>query len=94
MSAPAWSTNRPPRRSSISTPPLRLPGQSVDERMSVLQTKIDDLLIAPLCFVVVAGYGWIQMVDGTSPPSRHSHHRGAHHHSVRMEKDLAVEVVD
>lgn len=60
MSAPAWSTNRPPRRSPISTPPLRLPGQSVDERMSLLQAKIDDLLIAPLCFVVVAGYGWIQ----------------------------------
>ena len=66
MSAPAWSTNRPPRRSPISTPPLRLPGQSVDERMSLLQAKIDDLLIAPLCFVVVAGYGWIQWWTGYS----------------------------
>ncbi len=64
MSDPAWDINRQPRGSPFKAPPLRLPGQSVDERISILHARIDDLLVIPLCFVVVAGYGWIQWWTG------------------------------
>ncbi len=57
MPAPAWDTTREHRRPSLVRPSLRLPGQSVDERMGILQSKIDDLLLTPLCFVVVAERG-------------------------------------
>jgi hypothetical protein len=37
-----------------------LPGQSVDEQISVLQDKIVEVFLAPFLFVAVSGYGWIQ----------------------------------
>ena len=60
MSIPAWDTNRSPRRSPFKTPPLRWPGQSLDERIGELQAQIDDLLVTPLCIVVVTVYVWVQ----------------------------------
>lgn len=60
LSNPAWKPDGKPLRSTLRTPPLRLPGQSVDERISVCYEKMDAILIAPFCFVVVALYGWIQ----------------------------------
>lgn len=53
-----WDTNRQLRRSLIKTPPLRLPGQSVDERISILQDKFTDLLILPSCLVVLGVLEW------------------------------------
>jgi len=41
-----------------------LPGQSVDEQISVLQAKIGELFLAPFLFVAVSGYGWIQWWTG------------------------------
>lgn len=58
MSASAWKTSRQLRRSQLKTPPLRLPGQSVDERISELRSKFDDHLILPLCFVALGMFEW------------------------------------
>lgn len=60
MSASPWKSNSQSRRPSFKTPPLRLPGQSIDERITSLQKHVDDYLVYGLCFLVVAGHEWIQ----------------------------------
>lgn len=39
-------------------PPLRLPGQPVDEGLIQLRDKVDDLLTLPLCLVALALFEW------------------------------------
>jgi len=41
-------------RSPLRIPPLRFPGQSVEEEINLLQFKIDELLVPSFCIVVVA----------------------------------------
>lgn len=60
MSVPAWKSDPQSRRSALETTPLRLPGQSIDERITSLRDYVDDYLGCALCFFVVAGYQWIQ----------------------------------
>jgi hypothetical protein len=64
MSDPAWNIDQQRHQPSFSVRPLRLPGQSVDEQINVLQAKIGELFLAPFLFVAVSGYGWIQWWTG------------------------------
>ena len=67
MSASAWNPSRQLRRSQFKTPPLRMPGQSVDEGMSDLRDKFNDLLALPLCLVVLAVFEWCRWSFAISP---------------------------
>ena len=67
MSASAWKTSRQLRRSPIKTPPLRVPGQSSDERISNLQNKFTDLVVPPLCLVVLAFFEWWHWMMAVPP---------------------------
>ncbi|BCA56484.1 hypothetical protein W02_36240 [Nitrospira sp. KM1] len=60
MSQPISNVLHQPRYASPAVQPLRLPGQSIDEQISRLKDEILDLLLIPLCLVVLAGYEWIQ----------------------------------
>ena len=60
MSASAWNTSRQPRRSQLKTPPLRLPGQSIDERMSELRDTFMQDSIISLFLILLAGLEWLR----------------------------------
>ena len=60
MSASAWNPSRQLRRSPIKTPPLRLPGQSSDERMSDLRDTFMQDLIVSLFLILLAGLEWVR----------------------------------
>lgn len=60
MSASAWKTSRQLRRSPIKTPPLRLPGQSSDERMSDLRDTFMQDSIVSLFLILLAGVEWVR----------------------------------
>lgn len=60
MSASAWNPSRQLRRSPFKTPPLRLPGQSVDERMSELRDIFMQDAIITLFLVLLAGLEWVR----------------------------------
>lgn len=64
MPDPAWDIDRRRQNSSFSVPPLRLPGQSVDEQIGLLQDKIGELFLTPFVLVVVSSFGWIQWWTG------------------------------
>lgn len=64
MSDPAWNIDRQRPQPSFQVPPLRLPGQSVDERINARQDKIGEVLLARFLFVGVSSYGWIQWWTG------------------------------
>ncbi len=68
MSASAWNSSRQLRRSPIKTPPLRLPGQSSDERIGDLQDKFGELLVIPLGLVLFALFEWLRWWMA-APPS-------------------------
>ncbi len=65
MSNPAWNVHRERPQASFKVPPLRVPGQSVDEQINALQDKIGEQFLAPFLFVAVSTYGWIQWWTGT-----------------------------
>ena len=67
MSAPVWETNQQLRRSPIVTPPLRLPGQSIDERICDLRDKFNELLVLPLCLVALAIVEWLHWLMAAPP---------------------------
>ncbi|MDH5669998.1 MAG: NERD domain-containing protein [Nitrospira sp.] len=46
---------------------LRLPGQSNDEHVRILQDTWTDVLVWPLIFCILAGVEWIQWWDSTPP---------------------------
>ncbi|OYT19434.1 MAG: hypothetical protein CCU26_11515 [Nitrospira sp. UW-LDO-01] len=59
MSVSAWNPNRQRRRSEFKTPPLRLPGQSMEKRISERQdTFMQDSLITVI-LIVIAGFEWL-----------------------------------
>lgn len=60
MSISAWNVKRKLRSSPIKTPPLRLPGQSIEERISELHSEWFDHLVLPLCLVALAMVAWWQ----------------------------------
>lgn len=60
MSVSAWKSDPQPRRSTFKTRPLRLPGQSTDDRITSLHEHVDDYLTYALCFLVIAWYQWFQ----------------------------------
>lgn len=60
MSASAWNSSRQLRRSQLKTPPLRLPGQSSDERMSDLQDTFMQDSIVSLLLILLAGLEWLR----------------------------------
>lgn len=64
MSDPAWNFDRQRQHPSFSVPPLRLPGQSVDERINLLQEKIGELFLTPFLLVAVSSLEWIQWWTG------------------------------
>ena len=64
MSNPAWNVHRERPQASFKVPPLRVPGQPVDEQINALQDKIGEQFLAPFLFVAVSTYGWIQWWTG------------------------------
>lgn len=60
MSVSAWNTNRQRRRSQFKTPPLRLPGQSTEERISELQDTFMQDSIITVVLMVIAGLEWLR----------------------------------
>ncbi|MEO5956239.1 MAG: nuclease-related domain-containing protein [Nitrospiraceae bacterium] len=60
MSVSAWSPTRALRRSPFKTPPLRLPGQSADERMSELRDIFMQDAIITLFLILLAGLEWVR----------------------------------
>ena len=68
MSVSAWNTNRQLRRSQLKTPPLRLPGHSLEGRISELRDEFSGLLIIPMCLFVLAVFEWSQWWIA-APPS-------------------------
>ena len=58
MPAPAWDTTREHRRPLFVHPLLRLPGQSMDERITHHQEKLADLVVPTFCLVVLAVFEW------------------------------------
>jgi hypothetical protein len=67
MSLSAWSSDGKSRRSVIKTPPLRVAGQSLDERISELQDEYGDLLILPFCLIVLALFEWWHWMTAVPP---------------------------
>jgi hypothetical protein len=66
MTDPAWNIDPHRPRSPFTAPPLRLPGQSVDECITVQRDKIGQIFLAPFLFVAISVYGWIQWWTGHS----------------------------
>lgn len=64
MSDIDWDHKQSARRSRLKETPLRLPGQSIDERIGFLQEKIVEHLIMAMCCIVAACFGWIQQWTG------------------------------
>jgi hypothetical protein len=60
MSVSPWKSDSQSYRHPFKTPPLRLPGQSIDERITSIQLYVDDYLTYALCFLVIAWYQWFQ----------------------------------
>lgn len=60
MSASAWNSSRQLRRSQFKTPPLRMPGQSVDEGMSDLRDTFMQDSIVSLFLILLAGLEWVR----------------------------------
>jgi len=60
MSVQAWKSDLQSRRSALKTLPLRLPVQSINDRITSLHEYVDDYLTYALCFLVVAWYQWFQ----------------------------------
>ncbi|MDP1946968.1 MAG: nuclease-related domain-containing protein [Nitrospirota bacterium] len=60
MSVSAWNTNRQLRRSQLKTPPLRLPGQSLEERISELQDTFMQDSIVTVFLILIAGIEWLR----------------------------------
>lgn len=54
----ARMSNAKKRRSVFEITPLRLPGQSVEERIRFLRSKWEDSLALPLCLAALALYEW------------------------------------
>lgn len=59
MSVSAWA-NRQLRRSPLKTSPLRLPGQSGDERIHELRDTFYEDVTVTLCLVTMALMQWVQ----------------------------------
>lgn len=68
MPDPTCRTNRQQRRPSFNVPPLRLPGQSLDEDIQALREKTGELLIPSLIFVILSMAAWIQWWTGRPLP--------------------------
>ena len=64
MAETAWNVELGRPQPSFQVPPLRVPGQSVDEQINALQDKIGEQFLAPFLFVAVSTYGWIQWWTG------------------------------
>lgn len=60
MSASAWNSSRQLRRSPIKTPPLRLPGQSSDERIDELRNTFYEDVTVTLFLILLAGLEWMR----------------------------------
>lgn len=60
MSVSAWNTNRQRRRSQLKTPPLRLPGQSIEERIRELQDTLMQDSIITVVLILIAGLEWLR----------------------------------
>lgn len=58
MLLPARLFNSKNRRTSLSSIPRRLTGQSIDEQIRALQSAWGDRLSLPLCLAVLALYEW------------------------------------
>lgn len=54
----ARMSNAKKRRSPFQMTPLRLPGQSVEERIGLLRSKWENALALPLCLAALALYEW------------------------------------
>lgn len=54
----AWNTNAQHRRSPIKTPPLRLPGQSADERINDLRDIFSEDVVVSMVLILLAGLEW------------------------------------
>jgi hypothetical protein len=67
MSVSAWNVNRKLRPSPIKTPPLRLPGQSIEERINELRSEFHEYLILPFCFVVLAMFECLRWWTAAPP---------------------------
>ncbi len=51
MSASPWKSDSQSRRSAFKAPPLRLPGQSIDECINKLRDTFYEDLTATMCVV-------------------------------------------
>lgn len=60
MSVPAWKSDSQSRRPAFKTPPLRLPGQSIDERINKLRDTFYEDLTVTMCLVLLALMQWVQ----------------------------------
>ncbi len=67
MAMPAWKYDRPSHRAVLKSPPLRLPGQSLDERISELQEDFGNILVLPTCLTVLTVFEWTHWMTGSLP---------------------------
>ncbi|MEY4706020.1 MAG: hypothetical protein RL042_2225 [Nitrospirota bacterium] len=67
MSISAWNVKRKLRPSPIKTPPLRLPGQSTEERISELRDAFMENAIISLFLIIIAGLEWVRWLMPTPP---------------------------
>lgn len=63
MATSPWKTVRNGTRVGLKSQPLRLPGQSTDERIRQLQDHWGELLILPACTSVVAILEWLHWIN-------------------------------
>lgn len=67
MSPSAWNADRRRHGHVLNTSPLRLPGQSLDERISELRDQYTDLLLLPFCLTVLAFSEWWHWMSAVPP---------------------------
>lgn len=87
MSVSAWNTNRQLRRSQLKTPPLRLPGQSLEERISELQDTFMQDSIITVFFDPYRRSRMVALVDADSAQSIPFYHSGGCCHHLYLEEE-------